>query len=295
MQQAWRFLDTGARDAASNMAIDEALLLTHETGATPPTLRVYAWERPALSLGYAQNTAREVNLTACRQHGVEIVRRPTGGRAVLHDQEVTYSLILPTTWWHGTDTLTEHYQRIGLALTAALQQLGLPVHFERAHRRPLASRLQASPACFSALARYEISVAGKKIVGSAQKRLHNALLQHGSIPLEIDRARLFQCLRTPTEQQTDLIQAAYTTMTAINEIAPFPLPLPTIHQALREGLAASFGIGFIPATLQAAEQRLAAELRATKYATHTWNFVGATAWRRHTTTGPKHHRETRRE
>jgi lipoate-protein ligase A len=183
----------------------------------------------------------------------------------------------------GTDTLTEHYRRIGLALTAALQQLGLPVHFERARRRLPASRLPASPACFSALARYEISVAGKKIVGSAQKRLRNSLLQHGSIPLELDRARLFQCIQTAAEHQADLIQEAYTTMTAINEIAPAPIPIPTIHRALQEGLAASFGITFIQDTLKPAEQRLATELRTTKYATHSWNCIGATTWRRNMT------------
>ena len=283
MRQAWRFLSTGSRDAASNMAIDEALLLNHEAGSTPPILRVYAWDTPTLSLGYAQNTAQEVNLTGCRQHGVDIIRRPTGGRAVLHDQEVTYSLILPTTLSQGVqgaDTLTEHYRRIGLALTAALQQLGLPVHFERAHRRPPASRLPASPACFSALARYEISVAGKKIVGSAQKRLHNSLLQHGSIPLELNRVRLFQCLQTAPEYRSALIQEAYTTMTSINEIAPAPIPVAIIHRALQAGLAASFDIEFIQDTLQPAELQLATELRTTKYATYSWNYTGAAAWRR---------------
>lgn len=283
MRQAWRFLNTGSSDAASNMAIDEALLLTHEAGVTPPTLRVYAWDAPTLSLGYAQNTAQDVNIAVCRQHGIGIIRRPTGGRAVLHDREVTYSLILPTTLFEGTDTLTEHYRRIGLALTAALRQLGLAVHFERARRRPPASHRPASPACFAALARYEISVAGKKIVGSAQKRLRQSLLQHGSIPLELNRERLFQCLQTPAEQQIDLLQEAYTTMTAVNEVASAPIPIATIHRVLQEGLAASFGIVFMQDTLQPAEQHLAVELRTTKYATHAWNYAGATAWRRRLT------------
>lgn len=280
MQQAWRFLNTGPCDAASNMAIDEALLLAHEAGATPPILRVYGWNAPTISLGYAQKTAQEVNLSTCRQRGVGIIRRPTGGRAVLHDQEVTYSLILPTALFPETDTLTEHYRRIGLALSAALQQLGLPVHLERGRRRQSAARLPASPACFSALARYEISVAGKKIVGSAQKRLRNSLLQHGSIPLELDRARLFQCLQTAAEHQTDLIQEAYATMTAVNEVATSPISTSTIHRALQNELAAAFDIEFIHDTLQAAEQRLATELRNTKYATQSWNYTGAAAWRR---------------
>ena len=97
MQQPWRFVDTGARDAASNMALDEALLVMHEAGATPPTLRVYGWCQPTLSLGYAQNAQQEVDLAACHTQGVAVIRRPTGGRAVLHDQEVTYSVVMPLT------------------------------------------------------------------------------------------------------------------------------------------------------------------------------------------------------
>ncbi len=280
MQQSWRFLDTGVRDAASNMAIDEAILLTHEAGAAPPTLRVYAWDTPTLSLGYAQNAAKEVDLTACRQHGVGVIRRPTGGRAVLHDREVTYSVVLPTTSSQEPTTLTEHYRRIGLALTAALQQLGLAVHFERAGRRRSSPRIPSSAACFSALARYEISAAGRKIIGSAQKRTRKSLLQHGAIPLEINRTRLFQCLQTPLGHQAALVQEAYSTMTAVNEIAPAPIAIPTLHQALQEAFADSFGITMIQNPLELVEERLATELRTSKYATSVWNLEGAAAWRR---------------
>src|SRR5215510_8965643 len=104
----WRFLQTGSADAARNMALDEAMLLLHDTGLTPPTLRVYSWDTPTLSLGYAQNAAQDVELAACQQYGVAIVRRPTGGRAVLHDQEVTYSVVLPTSLFPGPDTLMAH-------------------------------------------------------------------------------------------------------------------------------------------------------------------------------------------
>ena len=279
MQRQWRFIDTGSHDAASNMAIDEAMLLTHEAGAAPPTLRVYAWDTPTLSLGYAQKTAQEVDLAACRRHGVGIVRRPTGGRAVLHDQDVTYSIILPTTLSRGPDTLTEHYRRIGIALAAALQRLGLPVHLERSRLRAHPRRVAADAACFAALARYELSVAGKKLVGSAQKRLHNSLLQHGSIPLWMDRARLFQCLRVPPECRDSLVQEAYTTMTAVNEVAPLPINAFDMHQALRDSFAESFGVELTEGSLSPEEQRLATELRATKYATPGWNLAGAAAWR----------------
>ena len=279
MQQLWRFVDTGARDGASNMALDEALLVMHEAGATPPTLRVYGWCQPTLSLGYAQNARQEVDLAACHAQGVAVIRRPTGGRAVLHDQEVTYSVVMPLTLADGPHTITEHYRRIGMALSAALQALGLPVHLARPQVRTAPVRTPASPACFAALSRYELSAAGKKIVGSAQKRAQRTVLQHGSIPLWMDRQRLFQCLRVPPERRAALVQEAYTTMGAVNEIAPTPVTLPAVQDALRQGFSTTFGVELVETSISPAEWRLAQHLQATKYATDTWNFDGAAAWR----------------
>src|SRR5713101_8801594 len=238
MQPLWRFINTGAGAAAGNMALDEALLLLHEAHTAPPTLRVYGWCQPTLSLGYAQNAQQEVDLAACQAQGVAVVRRPTGGRAVLHDQEVTYSVVMPLLA-EGPSTITEHYRRIGLALAAALQSLGIPVHLARPQVRAAPVRTPASPACFAALSRYELSAAGKKIVGSAQKRAQRALLQHGSIPLWMDRQRLFQCLRVPPERRAALVQEAYTTMGAVNEIASTPVTLAALHEALRQGFGAT--------------------------------------------------------
>jgi lipoate-protein ligase A len=280
MQRQWRFINTGSDDAASNMALDEAMLLAHEAGAAPPTLRVYSWNVPTLSLGYAQKTSQEVNLVACQRYGVAVIRRPTGGRAVLHDQEVTYSVVLPTTFSPGSSSRTEHYRLIGMALAAALQRLGLPVHLERSRPRSHPQHPLASPACFAALARYELSATGKKIVGSAQKRLQGSLLQHGSIPLSMDRHRLFQCLHVPPEHRDTLVQEAYTSMTAVNEIAPTPVSASALHHVLREGFTASFGVDFVETPLLPEECRLARELRVSKYATCVWNLQGAAAWRK---------------
>jgi lipoate-protein ligase A len=279
MPQRWRFIDTGSRDPAYNMALDEAMLLHHEAGGALPTLRVYGWTTPTLSLGYAQNTWQEINLAACQQAGVSVVRRPTGGRAVLHDCEVTYSVILPTTLSLGPATLTAHYRRIGLALAAALQRLGLAVHLERARLSAHPRRAAASPACFAAIARYELSAAGKKIVGSAQKRLQHTLLQHGSMPLRMERQRLFQCLQVPPEQRATLVQEAFRTMTAINEIASSPVTAYMLHEALREGFGRVFGVEMVESPLLSAEEHLADELYTTKYTSPVWNLEGATAWR----------------
>lgn len=279
MPQRWRFLNTGNREAAYNMALDEALLLQHEAGGMPPTLRVYGWSTPTLSLGYAQKVWQEVNLAACQQYGVVVVRRPTGGRAVLHDDEVTYSVILPTTLSSGPETLTEHYRRIGLALAAALQGLGLAVHLERSRRSAQPRRAADSPACFAAIARYELSAAGKKIVGSAQKRLQHTLLQHGSIPLQMERQRLFQCLQVPPEHRQVLVQEAYATMATINELAPNPVTADMLHEALRQGFGDVFGVDIVAGHLLPEEERLANELHTTKYASAVWNLDGATTWR----------------
>lgn len=279
MPQPWRFVNTGVCDAASNMALDEALLVMHEAGATPPTLRVYGWCQPTLSLGYAQNAQQEVDLAACQAQGVAVIRRPTGGRAVLHDQEVTYSVVMPLLLADGPHTITAHYRRIGMALAAALQALGLPVQLARPQVRAAPTRAPASPACFAALSRYELSVAGKKMVGSAQKRTQRALLQHGSIPLWMDRQRLFQCLRVPPERRAALVQAAYTTMGAVNEAVEKPVALAVLHAALRQGFGAIFGVELVDMPISSEEWRLTQHLHATKYATDAWNLDGATAWR----------------
>jgi len=279
MQQPWRFVNTGNSEPAFNMALDEALLLVHEAGAAPPTLRVYGWCQPTLSLGYAQNAHQEVDLATCQSQGIAVVRRPTGGRAVLHDQEVTYSVVMPLLLVDGPSTITEHYRRIGMALAMALQSLGVPVHLARPQVRVAFSRALASPACFAALSRYELSAAGKKIVGSAQKRAQRALLQHGAIPLWLDRQRLFECFRVPPERRQALVQAAYTTMGAVNEVAPAPVALSAVQNALRQSFSVTFGVELVEAPISPEEWRLAQHLQATKYATDAWNLDGAAAWR----------------
>ncbi|MGQ4810627.1 Octanoyltransferase LipM [Candidatus Entotheonellaceae bacterium PAL068K] len=279
IQQQWRFIDTGQDDAVLNMALDEAILRLHEAGRVPPTLRVYGWNTPTLSLGYAQPTSQEVDLVACQRHKVTVVRRPTGGRAVLHDQEVTYSVVLPTTLSPGPNTLTEHYRLIGLALAAALQQLGLPVHLKRSRLRARRTRAPSSPACFAALSRYELSLDGKKIVGHAQKRLQRSLLQHGSIPLWLNRPRLFQCLHVSSAPRDALVQEAHATMIAVNEVVATPISPPALHNALRQGFATTFGIELVKAPVLPEEWQLAKDLQVTKYATAVWNLDGAAAWR----------------
>jgi lipoate-protein ligase A len=284
LASAWRFLDTGCSDAAFNMAVDEALLLSHEAGQSPPTLRVYTWSAPTLSLGYAQNVGKEVDTAACRRHRVTLVRRPTGGRAVLHDQEATYSVVMPLRLADRDASITEHYHRIGVALAAALRHAGLAVRLERPSVLAATPR-SASPACFAAMSRYELSATGRKLVGSAQKRARRSLLQHGSIPLTLDRHRLFACLRIPAERRAQLLSEAYASMVAVNEVAPAPLDAAVLHRALRQGAADCLtdGADLVAGDLSPTERCLAEELRHTKYGSDVWNIDGPAVWRQRQT------------
>jgi lipoate-protein ligase A len=196
----WRLLETGARPGGWNMACDAALLAHADAGDFAPTLRFYAWRPPAVSLGYHQPHPTPGEAAALLARGVEWVRRPTGGRAVYHgprEEELTYSVVAPLGDSVHPGGLSDCYRRIHEAIAAGLAGLGAAVQL--VPRRSAAggagnhadtiqptSRL----ACFAASVPWEIAVAGRKLVGSAQRRTRRAFLQHGSIPLAGDQKLL---------------------------------------------------------------------------------------------------------
>jgi lipoate-protein ligase A len=170
------------------MAMDEKLLAEADKGSSVPVLRFYTWNPPAVSLGRFQEVSSSVNAEACRKRGIDIVRRITGGRAVLHWRELTYSVISPI----GNDLFPNEvlgtYKVIAAGLLAGFVGLGVPAEMvspsgDHAH---LVKCDRSEPACFSSPSWYEILVHGRKIVGSAQRRLSGAFLQHGSILIDHD-------------------------------------------------------------------------------------------------------------
>ncbi len=182
----WRLIvDTEPCSGSWNMAVDEYLFrsLENEPGTY---LRFYSWARPTVSLGYSQNVDRVLNTAYCRREGIDIVRRITGGKLVLHDREVTYSFSSSDTGTFGT-TLTESYRMISSGLMRGLEKMGLRPCLADA---PPQAYVRGDLPCFSYPARDEIEVEGRKIVGSAQKRVGGRFLQHGSIPLQEDDERL---------------------------------------------------------------------------------------------------------
>ncbi|MDO9026981.1 MAG: lipoate--protein ligase family protein [bacterium] len=176
----WRFINTGRADGAYNMALDLALAESVRNKSSGPVLRFYDWEQPTISLGYNQD-AEQLDLEACRQAGVKVVRRPTGGRAVFHFNEFTYSVIAlqddPILGGPVLDT----YRIIAQALVAGLSRLGIESELQRS--QSAGASVKDSPLCFAAAGRYEITVSGKKILGSAQRRIQGVILQQGSLLL----------------------------------------------------------------------------------------------------------------
>ncbi|MDO9392209.1 MAG: lipoate--protein ligase family protein [bacterium] len=180
----WRFLNTGRSDGAYNMALDLALAESVRNKSSGPVLRFYDWEQPTISLGYNQD-AGQLDLEACRQAGVKVVRRPTGGRAVFHFNEFTYSVIAPQENPLLGGPVLNTYRTIAQALVAGLSQLGIESELQRS--QSAGASVKDSPLCFAAAGRYEITASGKKILGSAQRRIQGVILQQGSLLLAQDQ------------------------------------------------------------------------------------------------------------
>ncbi|HLA38829.1 MAG TPA: lipoate--protein ligase family protein, partial [Candidatus Glassbacteria bacterium] len=193
MRQAeWRFIESPPGEAAFNMALDEALLRSVAERDSPPVLRVYSWSGPSVSLGYNQEIGREIDLERCRHLGVAVVRRPTGGRSVYHDRELTYSLCGPGASARLGRSLEETTRMVAEALCAALDRLGISADEPARGHGAIRGAAGLCNPCFSSASRYEISVAGRKLIGSAQRRSagDRAFLQQGSVLIANSQARL---------------------------------------------------------------------------------------------------------
>lgn len=191
----WDLILDGAIDGISNMAIDAALLDEVEESLDPKTIvRFYTWIRPTVSLGRNQKIEKAVDAGYCRENGIAVVHRPTGGRAVLHDDELTYAVISNDSSYFG-GTIYGNYKRVSEALCIGFNRVGIPAILAPDTRKPNASDIGADPPCFVSTSRYELMVGGRKIVGSAQRRIRRSFLQHGSMPITVNREVLARATR----------------------------------------------------------------------------------------------------
>jgi lipoate-protein ligase A len=265
----WRFLKSPPAHGAWNMAVDEAILQAVGKGEVLPTLRVYSWEPPCLSLGYAQPFA-DVDLDRLRSFGWEVVRRPTGGKAILHTDELTYSVIGPTDDPRLAGSVLESYRNLAQALLDGLHLLGIPA---QANENPQASaeRQAAGPVCFEVPSNYEITVGGKKLIGSAQARRKEGVLQHGSLPLVGDLGRIVQALSYPDEDSRQhAAQRIYQRATTLEAILGFALPWQKASEAFFSAFEDALNLDFVQGDLLPNEIQRAEQLVDEKYAHPSW-------------------------
>jgi len=275
-QQAWRFLDSPCASGYENMAIDEALYISCQQGKAPPTLRLYGWRPPAVSLGYFQKAEAAVDLQECRRLGIDVVRRMSGGRAVLHNHELTYAVIAPEHRSPFSPRVLETYMTIGACLMKALKSFSLNVQWVAArdkHRRASSVKHETA-SCFSAPSWYEITVDGKKICGSAQKRGNGFFLQHGSILIDHDPELLAAVLMSRKSKEAFVKEIADST-TSLNHHLSSQVDVGELQEKVLTGFEGTLGITLNHGSLTASEIKLKNLLLREKYQSTAWNLARA--------------------
>jgi lipoate-protein ligase A len=237
------------------MGLDEALMETVSRGKSPPVLRLYGWKPPAVSVGYFQDLREEVDLEACRNRGIDVVRRITGGGAVFHQAELTYSLIMPLDHPLARGSIGDSYALLCAGIIAGLSQWALEGVFAPIN---------------------DVLVGGKKISGSAQTRREGVLLQHGTVLLDIDGELMFSLLRVPPEKvRGGRITGLTERVTSLKTLLGREVPLEEAAQALAEGFRAALSLDFDPLSPEPPrpqEEERAFTLGTEKFASAAWLF-----------------------
>ncbi|MEX2143545.1 MAG: biotin/lipoate A/B protein ligase family protein [Anaerolineales bacterium] len=269
----WRLLRHPAARGAHNMAVDAAILEGVVEGTSPPTLRFYDWDPACLSLGFAQRFD-DVDEEARAARGWDVVRRPTGGRAILHTDELTYSVIGPNNEPRLVGGVLESYKRLSDALMQALKLLGLPVEQQPMHvgiAEGNGAGEEDNPVCFEVPSDYEITMHGKKIIGSAQARRKGGVLQHGSLPLVGDIARITEILHYPSEERRHLAAERVRARAAtVEEGLGRRVSIEEAANAFRRGFSETLNIEFIEGELTQEEQAATERWLAARYAAPEW-------------------------
>ena len=265
----WRLVNGGCQDGATNMAADEAILLGVAQHHSLPTLRFYGWTPPCVSIGYAQSLRTEIDLDACCTRGYGWVRRPTGGRAVLHADELTYSVIAPLGEPRVKGDIVTSYRRISMGLLAGLRLLGCEA--VQADQRREAARGAESAACFEVPSHYEVMALGRKLMGSAQVRRRGVVLQHGALPLTGDVGRLAHVLAVPGDQRAQIRERLRRRAIALDEALRRPVTFSEVAEALARGFAEALNLALEPADLSHEEEADLWQLRA-RYSGEQWTF-----------------------
>ncbi|EII2003618.1 lipoate--protein ligase family protein [Staphylococcus pseudintermedius] len=257
MTETWHFMNTGSHPPYYNMALDEALLNFVSRGEIDPVVRFYTWNPPTLSIGYFQRLSKEIDIEKVKEKGYGLVRRQTGGRGVLHDKELTYSVIVPEAHPDMPQTVTEAYRVISGGLLEGFKSLGFDAHFAVPRSKEEREKLKQprSSVCFDAPSWYELVVEGKKIAGSAQTRQKGVILQHGSILQDVDIDDLFDMFIFKNERLKAKMKEAFVEKAvAINDLSNETITLAQMEVAFKEGFKKALDIEFKPLELTVAQQ-----------------------------------------
>ena len=256
----WRLLKLEVNDAFTNMAIDEAIMKARIEGTVPNTLRFYQWKPSAVTIGRFQNISQEVHIENCEKHGVDVVRRITGGGAVYHDcdGEITYSVVVNEKDLGSTDVIVA-YNLICNGLIEAAKALGVTADFNLGDPKHCPN----------------IAIGGRKISGSAQSHKKGVLLQHGSFLLDIDLEKMFTFLKVPwAKSLEEVLNIAQKRLTSIKHELNSTISLDSAYQALVTGFQKALNIQLIEGELTSYERSLAEKLRREKFTVDEWNLTG---------------------
>jgi lipoate---protein ligase len=260
--QTWRLLPLETNDAFMNMAIDEAILTARVADKVPNTLRFYRWQPSAVSIGKNQNPQDEVYLEACKQLGIDVVRRISGGGTVYHDfeGEVTYSIVAKTVDF-GTADITTVYAKVYEAVKDTLRILGITADFSTGDAKNCPN----------------MTVKGKKISGSSQTLTRGVVLQHGTLLRSVDLPKMFQLLKLKNVTCTQAADIAQRKITSVQNELGHAVSVETLVNSLAQGFRIMLKMQLEPGEMGASELEFANRLCKEKYSTKKWNFDGKTA------------------
>lgn len=265
--KTWRFINSGRCSASYNMAMDEAVAIYVRKGESAPTLRLYSWDKPSVSLGCFQKI-RDINIEYCKNANIPVIRRSTGGRAILHNNELTYSFSIKTDNDLFSKGIFDSYKKISNAMNLALVRLGLSPESKLVRgirHSSLNAHHSKSPLCFQSTSYGEITVNGKKVIGSAQKRWQDGLLQQGAIPYHIDESAMQKIFNIQSFQNIK------ETMTGLRDTIP-DLKDREFREIIKIAFEETFSIKFTATLPSQAEEALALRLESEKYQAAEWTL-----------------------
>ena len=267
--QVWRLIDTGVETPEFNMALDEVLSLSCRERSSPPTLRFYQWALPSISIGYFQKAHEVLDLAQCKNQGIGVVRRLTGGGAVYHHHEITYSLSGASgTVLYGKN-LKDTFFQIARGFQNGFNKMGIPVHLWEG----ATPRRSLSPLCFASSSWYEMTFEGKKLMGSAQRRWPNGFLQQGSLLLKDHPESALGLFKFSSEENKCKNLSTYKENTITLDRLSKPLPLiKDLKKWMIEGFEEEFSIQFQEKGLQNLERTRVQQFIKERYGNQGWTY-----------------------